>query len=75
MNNTEKHAIMEEGADMPETDCLSHPLCLTTLSWNTRLKLITLHPTKSSSKNHNQTKQLGYFRIFRCTFRSADFKP
>ena len=34
-NNTEKHAIMEEGADMPETHCLSHPLCLTTLMEHT----------------------------------------
>ena len=30
INNTEKHAIMEEGADMPETHCLSHLLCLKT---------------------------------------------
>ena len=35
INNTEKHAIMEEGADMPETHCLSHPLCLRTLMENT----------------------------------------
>ena len=31
IDNTEKHAIMEEGADMPETHCLSRPLCLMTL--------------------------------------------
>ena len=35
IDNTEKHAIMEEGADMPETHCLSHPLCLTTLMEHT----------------------------------------
>ena len=36
IDNTEKHAIMEGGADMPETHCLSHPLCLTTLMEQTR---------------------------------------
>ena len=35
INNSEKHAIMEEGAGMPETHCLSHPLCLTTLMEHT----------------------------------------
>ena len=35
IDNTKKHAIMEEGADMPETHCLSHPLCLTTLMEHT----------------------------------------
>ena len=35
IDNTEKHAIMEEGADMPETHCLSHPFCLTTLMEHT----------------------------------------
>ena len=55
IDNTEKHAIMEQGQTcLKHTACHIH--CAWQPSWNTRVTLIALHPTKSSSKNHNQKK-------------------
>ena len=74
IDNTEKHAIMEEGADMPETHCLSHPLCLTTLMEH----MCDTHcapATKSSSKNHNPPKNLVILGFFAALFAPRTLSP
>ena len=69
ISNTEKHAIMEEGADMPETHCLSHPLCLTTLMEN------TCDTHCAPSQNQNQKNKSVIFGFLAALFALRTLSP